>query len=1074
MKLLVIVLTCLVITIAIGYVWSYREGFDATVGELARSQYNPIAATQTVKSLNRTIPVNDPTGSKTNAQLELAMNTPIITPGTGSDTNTTTTMLSTSGQLPGRNKVAAQASFCESKVGVGSCALLDDPAFSKSCGVCIKGGTRSIDQTTGEWKGGLYMDSEDRERSKVEKVVPQPSAGACPPGYFFVDRASCEKGVNRLECLEAGTAGGWNGPSAPLVDSKCAECSPGGPFLYDSKKRPFTVQLRCLAPAGTGLTTIKLLQNGTQIGGIELNGTEQVLVSSSPVTEGDALELEIVQEMATRTTGQAEVYAVGRPGYSFTQNTASMMCKSLGARLATIGEIEEAQSAGADWCASGHVSDGPPRFPIQVGRSGCGEPGTNIYGTTSDFRVATCYGIKPSTMDDYSATNTKIYPFSDQPSKRDSRFGRIARGVRGILVQWENTYDATNSYKMAIPLEGTVNDEIKRLGSFSSSGLISSPRPKDASRMISNQYWIWTGTGQKATFHCTVPATFLPPVYSEDASSCVGKPLITNRSSIAKKLTTPCSTGTPGSYSAQCLVSLFTSAGGDGVKGLLSPTVGGAKAVKELLDQGDQDSITGYVTGLFNLATTGRNPTGIASRTDVNTAAMKLFGFEIASPCEEIVAGQDGTVGLLPSEAPLSVECMNFLYKNAGSEQSRGITDPNNKSKLPATYTSIGDRYSGIRKGEYGATAAQKARAPFRTCTPAGTLSPLGANGASQPKALQRIRTETDGSISGIQDMFNRVFQMANQDGSNDTLQACFGITPSPLFKSNTVMFQSKNFPTRYITAKGVNGQIRLEEGPSIVSLRPGIAKGTIALGPVGRPNVVFRHSNFVYLLNTVDSTELQKQDSSFYVVKGLADPKGVSFKSYNFPDRYLRHSSFGFVLQPSDGGSLFQNDATFYIKDPPAPLKFPISYRPFSSNLLGTQSIQSNYRLTFDLTPNATVGNWASILHFTISNADCCTPGDRTPGFWFNPGTVNLHIRIGDNSDGNWGLDNVSGCAIGKTSRIVLECINSTVRLSIDKTVVVARQPTVRPSGIAFVYGGNPWYIPANVSVQNLTYQPL
>lgn len=910
MKLLVIVLTCLVITITIFYVWSHTEGFDSTVGKLARSQYNPIAATQTVKSLNRTIPVNDPTGSNTNAQLELAMNTPIITPGTGSDTNTTTTVLSTSGKLPGRNKIAVQASFCESKVGVGSCALLDDPAFSKSCGVCIKGGTRSIDQTTGEWKGGLYMDSEDHERSKVEKLPPQPSAGACPPGYFFVDRASCEKGVNRLECSEAGTAGGWNGPSASLVNSKCAECSPGGPFLYDTKKRPFLVQLRCLAPAGTGLTTIKLLRKGTLIGSIELNGTEQVLVSSETVIEGDALELEVVQEVATHTTGQAEVYAVGRPGYSFTQNTATMMCKSLGARLATTGELEEAQSAGADWCASGHVSDGPPIYPIQVSRSGCGATGINTYGTISDLRVATCYGIKPA-----STESTKIYPFSDQPSNRDSRFGRIAKGVRGILVQWENTYDAINSYKTAIPLEGTVSDDLKRLGSFSSSGLIVAPRPKGSSRMISNQYWIWIGTGQKAIFHCTVPATFLPPVYSEDASSCVGKPLITNRNSIAKKLTTPCSTGTPGSYSAQCLLSLFTSAGGDGVKGLLSPTIGGAKAVKELLDQGDQDSIVGYVTGLFNLATTGRNATGIASRMAVNTAAMKLFGFEIASPCEEIVASEDGTVGLVPSEAPLSVECMNFLYKNAGSEQSRGVTDPNNKSKLPATYTSIGDRYSGIRKGEYGATAAQKTRAPFRTCTPAGTLSPLGANGAPQPKALQRIRTETDGSISGIQDMFNRVFQMANQDGSNDTLQACFGITPSPLFKSNNVMFQSKNFPTRYITAKGVKGQVRLEEGPSIVSLRPGIAKGTIALGPAGQPNVVFRHSSFVYVLNTVDSTDLQKQDSSFYVVKGLADPKGVSFKSYNFPDRYLRHSSFGFYLHPKIGDPTYLNDATFYIQ---------------------------------------------------------------------------------------------------------------------------------------------------------------
>ena len=163
--------------------------------------------------------------------------------------------------------------------------------------------------------------------------------------------------------------------------------------------------------------------------------------------------------------------------------------------------------------------------------------------------------------------------------------------------------------------------------------------------------------------------------------------------------------------------------------------------------------------------------------------------------------------------------------------------------------------------------------------------------------------------------MFNRIFQTANTDGSQDTLTACFGITPAILFKSNTVMFQSKNFPTRYISANVINQQVRLEEGMSLVLLRSGIVNGTISIGPVGQPNLVFRHSNFILYTNSVDGSDLQTQDSSFYPVKGLADPKGISFRSYNFPDRYLRHSNFGFYLQPYDSSSLFQDDATFYIQ---------------------------------------------------------------------------------------------------------------------------------------------------------------
>jgi len=1078
--IVVVVLAILAVTLAISIpIVQHRYEQNTWYGSTERTEsfdnrYNSLAATQSINSVNRVVPVDDPAAVRINAQLQAAMNTPMTVNGGSSITNTTIQVVPNSAALPARNAIAAQAAVCEKQRGVGTCAMLDDPAFASSCGVCIKTGTKSTDTTPGKWVGGLYIDADGRQTTSVMKTDPQPTVGACPPGYFFLDRASCEKGVNRMQCSEAGLAGGWSGPSAPIVDAKCAEATPGGPFVYDSKNRSFLINLRFIVPSGTGATTIVLYRvgsngsRGKQIGGAEVNDAKEVLLTSwEPVVEGDSLEVNVVQEFATHTKGQPEVYAIGRPRYSFTQNTATMMCQSLGAQLATIAQVEDAQGAGADWCASGHVSDGPPRFPIQVERPGCGAKGTNIYGTDSDFRVATCYGIKPSVNDDYSATNTKVYTFTDQPSARESRFGRIQRGVRAIIAQWEHTYDPVNAHKTAIPFEGTISSDTKRLGSFASSGLISAPRPNDFPKFLSNQYWIWSGTGQTAVFRCKVPATFLPPVYDEDTVLTVGKPLLSQRSSLSAGKVSPCTTPP---YTAQCLLSLFTAAGGDAAKGTLSPTIGGTAAIQELQAQGLQDSISNYVNELYGIATTGMTTNGaVATRTVVNAAAMKLFGFEIASPCEEIVAGNDGTIGLVPKEAPITPECMDYLYRNAGKEGFEGSVP----SSLNPTYVSIGDRYSGIRKGEYGATTAQKTNTPFRTCTPNGTIAPI-KNGRVDSTAVQRISSATDGSIGGIQGLFNRIFQTANKDGSQDTLMACFGITPATLFKSNTVMFQSKNFPIRHIISKRLNEQVRLEEGPSILSIRPGIIKGTISFGPVGQPNLVFRHSNFVLYTNTVDSSDLQKQDSSFYPVKGLADPKGISFKSYNFPDRYLRHRGFGFFLDPYDESTLFQNDATFYIKDPPAPPRFPLSYTPSPSNLLGLLPVGLNYRLTFDLTPRGIVESWASIVHFTITNYDCCNPGDRVPGVWFNPGTVNLHVRIGDNTDGNWGLDNIPGCAIGKTSNIILECINSTVSLSIDGKTITLQQPTVRPSGTAFLYGGDPWYVPANVSVQNLTYQTL
>jgi hypothetical protein len=888
------------------------ESFDTT-----DVHYNSLGATQTANSLNRLISVTDPTGSSTNAKLQAAMSTPTPSPGGGGITGTKVSVVPTSAAVPGRNAIAAQASFCEKQSGIGSCAMLDDPTFANVCGVCIKNGTKSMDTTPGQWVGGLYISNEDRSIATTMKVDPQPTAGGCPIGYFFLDRASCDRGVNRMQCKDAGIVGGWSGPSGPIVDAKCAQVIPGGPFVYDTKNRSFLANIKFIVPGGTGLTKVALYRMGSdgsrgkQIGAMEVNkAIEGVITTWEPVVEGDSLQLEVVQEFATHMKGSPEVYAVSRGGYNLTQNTAADLCKTLGARLATTAEVENAHVAGADWCFAAHVSDASPRFPTQVPREGCGEKAVNVWGSENKRAGATCYGIKPSINDDYSATNTTVFPFTDQPTKRESRFGRIQRGVRGFLAQWENTYDPVNAYKTAIPFEGTVSSDTKRLGSFSNSGLIASPRARDFPKFLSNQYWIWSGTNQTAIFRCKVPATFLPPTYKEDIPAVAGKPLLSQRSSLTAGKISPCTTPP---YSAACLISLFTAAGGDGAKGTLSPTIGGVAAIQEL-QKGSEDAISNYVSELYGIATTGLLPGGsLASRAVVNQAAMKLFGFEIASPCEEIVAGSDGSVGLVPKEAPISPECMDFLYRNAGKEGFEGSV----QSKIPATYISIGDRYSGIRKGEYGVTKQQLIATPFQTCTPKGTIAPM-KGGRVDSKAVQKITSSTDGSIEGIQGFFNRIFQLANTDGSQDTLAACFGITPTPM--AMTVMFQSKNYPTRYITSKGMNPQVRLEEGISVISIRQGIGSGTVSFGPFGQSNYVFRHSGFVLYTNAIDGSDLQKKDSSFRMVPGLADPTGVSFQSYNYPDRYLRHSGFAFYLQPNTGG-IFAEDATFYKKIPPSTL---------------------------------------------------------------------------------------------------------------------------------------------------------
>ncbi len=82
-------------------------------------------------------------------------------------------------------------------------------------------------------------------------------------------------------------------------------------------------------------------------------------------------------------------------------------------------------------------------------------------------------------------------------------------------------------------------------------------------------------------------------------------------------------------------------------------------------------------------------------------------------------------------------------------------------------------------------------------------------------------------------------------------------------------------------------------------------------------PGYYIRHRNFLGYITEV-SSELDKKDSTFKMVKSLADPDNentVSFESVNYPGYYLRHQNFRIHLHKLDGSQLFKEDATFHIE---------------------------------------------------------------------------------------------------------------------------------------------------------------
>jgi len=128
------------------------------------------------------------------------------------------------------------------------------------------------------------------------------------------------------------------------------------------------------------------------------------------------------------------------------------------------------------------------------------------------------------------------------------------------------------------------------------------------------------------------------------------------------------------------------------------------------------------------------------------------------------------------------------------------------------------------------------------------------------------------------------------------------------------------------------------------------------------------------------------------------------------------------------------------------------------------------NYLLEFTITIRATVPNWGSIIHVTGTGGNCCNFGDRAPGIWLVPGGTALHIRIGDSTNGNWGID-TDPIPLNRPTNFSLKAENSNITIKLGNYKYNLVQPTRRPTGKFNVLMSDDWYTTANVAIDNFSY---
>jgi len=104
---------------------------------------------------------------------------------------------------------------------------------------------------------------------------------------------------------------------------------------------------------------------------------------------------------------QNEVFFVS--GNEYTYDDAPAVCAAYDSELATYDQVNDAYSAGAEWCGYGWTQGGMALFPTQQAtwellqqesdatkRTSCGRPGVNggYFNPANKFGV-NCYGVKP-------------------------------------------------------------------------------------------------------------------------------------------------------------------------------------------------------------------------------------------------------------------------------------------------------------------------------------------------------------------------------------------------------------------------------------------------------------------------------------------------------------------------------------------------------------------------------------------------------------------------------------------------------------------------------------------------------
>jgi hypothetical protein len=174
-------------------------------------------------------------------------------------------------------------------------------------------------------------------------------------------------------------------------------------------------------------------------------------------------------------------------------------------------------------------------------------------------------------------------------------------------------------------------------------------------------------------------------------------------------------------------------------------------------------------------------------------------------------------------------------------------------------------------------------------------------------------------------------------------------------------------------------------------------------------------------------------------------------------------------TVKLNERGSVVNKEA-----QPSCESRFPINFVPRSNTVVARgYSMPHNYICSFTIKPNGKRGNWSNILRFGDNTGNCCKFGQRALAIWFYPDDTQLHIRIGDSRDGNWGVD-TDRVPIGQESRVRIECIGRQVTVTMNERTYTGTQPSSRFTGPVTFFTSDSHHEAASCEIKNFCFTPM